>query len=175
MEYVAFFSQLFIVVFGVFAGLLFAFFIVWPKIENYLLKINAINERRDLSKDKMQLRFAAYERLLLLIHRISPQQVMIRNHNSNISIVQFKQSLIADIDTEFQHNYTQQLYVTDAAWAIIKDLKESTISLLRNASNPLPNDANVDDYIAIVLKHVKDLDVNPYDASQIILKRELLA
>lgn len=175
MEYTAFFSQLFTIAFGVFVAIVMAFFIVWPKIENYLLKINAINGSKGMAKDKLQLRFAAYERLLLLIHRISPNQVMLRNHNANLSVAEFKQILIADIESEFQHNYTQQLYVSDVAWTVIKDLKESTVTLLRNASVNLSEQVNIDEYIALLLKHLKELDVNPYEASQIILKRELSA
>lgn len=175
MRYLDLFTQLFTITFSVLAALVLAFYIIWPKIENHMFRMHAIQERTGLAKDKLQLRFAAYERLLLLIHRISPQQVMLRNHDGQNDIGQFKQNLMADIDSEFQHNFTQQLYVSDASWLVIKDLKESTIKLFKNASIGLADNAQVDDYITIVLKHLKGLEINPYEAAQIILKKELSA
>ncbi|WP_206367129.1 hypothetical protein [Sphingobacterium sp. SGG-5] len=132
-----------------------------------------MNQHKARTKDQRQLVFAAYERLILLIHRLSPQQVMLRHHDMQKSIAQFRQAVIADIEQEYQHNFTQQLYVSDAAWATVRELKDSTIALLRNASKGLGEHAGLDDYIAIVLRHVSALDTNPYDAAQILLKREL--
>lgn len=175
MEYVDFFKQLFVVAFGVFAALVLAFYIIWTKIENYLLKLNAINQSKSLTKENLQLRFAAYERLILLAHRISPQEVLVRNYNKQLSIEQFKNALVADIENEFQHNFTQQLYVSDVAWMTIKDLKTNTIALIKNTSKVMGENANIDQYVATVLKHVSELDLNPYDAAQILLKKELSA
>lgn len=175
MEFVELLKQLFIISFGVLVALVLAFYVVWPKVEYLFIKVNDIGVNKELLKSNQQLKFAAYERLILFAHRISPYQVMLRNHNPSISIDQFKQLLIADVENEYQHNFTQQLYVTDASWTIIKDLKESTISLLKNSSRVIAKEASVDEYVAIVLKHVSELDVNPYEAAQVILKKELSA
>ncbi|WP_140937496.1 DUF7935 family protein [Sphingobacterium lumbrici] len=175
MNYTEFFAQLFILAFGVFAALVLAFRIIWPKIENYLLKINAINQSKLLTKENLQLRYSAYERLILLVHRIAPEQIMLRNHDPQLSMRQFKQILIAEVESEFSHNFTQQLYVSDAAWVVVKDLKANTISLLRNTAKALPKDATLDQFVGLVLQHVKELDVNPYDATLQILKNELTA
>ncbi len=175
MEFIEFFKQLFVIAFGGFAALLLTFYMIWPKIENYLLKINNINQHKAQAKDHRQLRFAAYERLILLVHRISPQQVMVRHHDAQQTVTQFQQAILSDIENEYQHNFTQQLYVSDAAWTVVKDLKESTISLFRNTGKGLARDATLDNYIAVVLHHMNELDVNPYDAAQLLLKKELNA
>ena len=39
MEFIAFFKQLFILTFGVFVALVLVFYMIWPKIESYMLKI----------------------------------------------------------------------------------------------------------------------------------------
>jgi len=100
---------------------------------------------------------------------------MLRNHDPQLSMGQFKQILITEVESEFNHNFTQQLYVSDAAWTLVKDLKINTISLLRNTANALPKEATLDQYVGLVLKHVNELDVNPYDAAQLLLKNELTA
>ena len=175
MEFVELLKQLFIISFGVLVALVLAFYVVWPKIEYLFLKVSDIGQNKELLKNNQQLKFAAYERLILFAHRISPYQVMLRHHNPNIGIEEFKQLLIQDIENEYQHNFTQQLYVSDASWTIVKDLKDSTIGLLKNSSKIISPNASIDDYVAMVLKHVSELDVNPYEAAQIILKKELSA
>ena len=175
MEFLELLKQLFTISFSVLVALVLAFYVIWPKIQSFLFKLNAINKQRDLTKQEQQLKFTAYERLLLFAQRIAPYQVMLRNHNPNISLNEFKRTLINDIENEYQHNFTQQLYVSDAAWVVVRDLKESTVSLLNNAGKTLQADTKVEDYIAVVLKHVSELEVNPYDAAQIILKKELSA
>jgi len=175
MEYTTFFLQLLVTAIGGCIAVVLSFYIVWPKIEVSLLKINSIHERKELTKDTLQLRFAAYERLLLFVNRISPQQIMLRNHNTEGTIEQFKKNIIADLEAEFQHNFTQQLYVSDLAWTIIKDLKNNTSLLFQNASKIMPPTANVDDYIAVVFKHANEWSENPYDVAQNILKKELSA
>lgn len=172
MELLEFLKQLFVIAIGGSAALVFAFYLVWPKIEGYMLRMHSIGHHKVATQEQLQLRFAAYERLILLVHRISPQQVMLRNHESNQSVSQFRQRMIADLDQEFQHNFTQQLYVSDVAWSAVRELKNNTVSLLQNTSHGLEN-RPTDEYIATVLRHVKELDVNPYDAVQVILKKEL--
>lgn len=173
MNYIEFFGQLFLIAFGVFAALVLAFRLIWPKVENHYLQLHSIRQNRLVSKETLQMRYAAYERLLLFIHRITPKQIMLRSHDPRITVRDFKQNLVAEIENEFQHNFTQQLYVSDAAWVVIKDLKENTLALFRNSANGLPEEATVDHYVAMVFKHINDLDVNPYDAAQIVLKKEM--
>lgn len=172
MEYVDFFKELFVIAFGVLAALVLGFYIIWPKIEAYLLKINAINQSKLLTKENLQLRYAAYERLILFAHRIAPQQVLLRNHDSQFSVNQFKAAVIADIENEFQHNFTQQLYVSDAAWTVVRDLKDNTVLLIRNAAKE-GDGLSLDQYVSSLLQHVTNLDVNPYEAAQLLLKKEL--
>ncbi|WP_133585359.1 DUF7935 family protein [Sphingobacterium yanglingense] len=175
MEYIEFFKQLFVLAFGVFIALVLAFYIIWPKIEGHFLKMGNINQNKELLKDRLQLRFAAYERLLLFVHRVSPEQLMLRHHGAGVTLHQFKQAILTDIESEFQHNFTQQLYVSDVAWAIVKGLKDNTLELMRNANKGMGGEGTVDSYIEVVLKHMKTLDVNPYEAAQVLLKKELAA
>ena len=175
MEYIEFFKQLFVLAFGVFIALVLAFYIIWPKIEGHFLKMSNINQNKEFLKDRLQLRFAAYERLLLFVHRVSPEQLMLRHHGAGVTLHQFKQAILTDIESEFQHNFTQQLYVSDVAWAIVKDLKNNTLELMRNVNKGMGGEGTVDSYIEVVLKHMKTLDVNPYEAAQVLLKKELAA
>lgn len=175
MEFIELLKQLFIIGFGVLVALVLGFYVIWPKVESLFLKVNAINQNKELVKNTQQLQFTAYERLILFAYRITPYQVLLRNHAPNLTIEQYKQAIIQDIENEYQHNFTQQLYVSDAAWTVVKDLKDSTITLFKNTSKVVQADATTDTYVGMILKHVSELDVNPYEAAQLILKKELSA
>lgn len=174
MDLLEFLKQLFIVAIGGSAALVFAFYLVWPKLEGYMMRMHSIGHHKVLNQEQMKLRFAAYERLVLLAHRMSPEQVMLRNHEPNQTVSQFRQRMIADIDQEYQHNFTQQLYVSDVAWSAIRELRKNTINLLQNVSKGLADNQS-DEYISIVLRQVKELEVNPYTEVETILKKELSA
>ncbi|MBE8713247.1 hypothetical protein C4F49_06115 [Sphingobacterium sp. KB22] len=173
MELTTFFANLFIYTFSIFAGILLTFKLLWPKIESYMLRTSSLNRSKAFLRENLQLTYTAYERLLLFTLRIEPYQLMLRMHNPNQSVSEFRQALIQEIENEYQHNFTQQLYVSSVAWHTINELKKNTISLLKNSSDGLPKEATLDNYISVVLKHMKELEPNPYEDAQKILKREL--
>lgn len=175
MEFTTFISQLLAIALGVLLALVFTFYIIWPKIENLLFKINSLQQHKSVLKNKQQLHFAAYERLLLFTYRISPKEVMLRNHQGATNLDNFKQAIIADIENEFHHNFTQQLYVSDVAWKLVKDLKENTLALFRNTAYSLGEDVTLEQYIDSILKHIQLQEVNPYEATQVLLKREMVS
>jgi len=172
-ELIDFLSRLLTVTFGVLAGGTLGFFLLWPKVEAYVLKWNAINQNRMFTKEMQQMRFAAYERLLLFAHRIEPRQAMLRNHQTGLTAGAFGKTLIQEVEEEYWHNFTQQLYVSDIAWRFVSDLKDNTIRLFRNAGRQMPEDAPADRYVEIVLKHMQEMEENPYEAVQAILKKEM--
>lgn len=175
MDIIEFFGNIFLLTFSIFAGLFLAFSVVWPLIKNYLLKSNALQQSRLFTKENMQLRFHAYERLLLFSHRIEPQQMMLRHYGANKDMKgrQLLNELIAEVEAEFQHNLTQQLYVSDVAWEAVRTLKENTVALFRNAGRGIEQDIGADRYIGIVLTHLEELETNPYTEVQQILKNEI--
>lgn len=172
-DFIEFFTTVLAVGFGVLAAGLILYWVLWPKIESYVLKLNAMNQSRAFAKEFLQLRFAGYERLLLFVNRLEPKQVMLRHHDPRMTMEQFKSLLLQDVENEFQHNLTQQLYVSDIAWSFVVDLKDNTIALFKNVAKGMDKDANVDQFVAMVLKHMKELEDNPYDKVQEILKKEL--
>ena len=42
--------------------------------------------------------------------------------------------MIQEVEAELEHNYTQQLYVSDAAWKSVLALKKYTIELIRSTA-----------------------------------------
>ena len=97
---------------------------------------NEENRRRFLlhkqsQQDTLPLRLQAYERLTLFLERISPNQLLIRIKPTSEDKKSYVDLLIATIDQEFEHNLTQQIYISDACWRVIKSSKNALIQQLR--------------------------------------------
>ncbi|MDN5216585.1 hypothetical protein QQ020_31235 [Fulvivirgaceae bacterium BMA12] len=119
----------------------------------------------------LPVRLQAYERLCLFLERISPNNLVVRLNNASMSAPQFHQVLIAEIRQEFNHNLSQQVYLSDKSWEMVKSAKEDVISVVNIAAEKLgEDDKSVDlakkifelmmeknnDPIAIALKEIKD-------------------
>jgi len=81
---------------------------------------------RELTPIKLQ----AYERLTLFLDRISPENLVVRLSKSGQSANQLRHELIQSITSEFNHNISQQVYVSNDCWNMIKAVKEQTIGMV---------------------------------------------
>ncbi len=89
----------------------------------------------------LPLQLQAYERLVLLIERINPQSLISRTYQPEFSVVDMQISMVQTIKAEFDHNISQQIYVSPTAWETVKTLKEQTITLINQIASQLPQDA----------------------------------
>ena len=79
------------------------------------------------------LRLQAYERLVLLLERISPEALVMRTNYPTKTCEMLHAELLKNIRTEFDHNLSQQLYVSEEAWNSVRNAKNYTVSLINNA------------------------------------------
>jgi hypothetical protein len=82
-------------------------------------------------KQALPIRLQAYERMVLFLERISPAQLLLRVAPPNTSKEDYATFLIHSIQTEFEHNLSQQIYLTANTWDIINKAKNSTIQMIR--------------------------------------------
>jgi len=87
------------------------------------------------------LQLQAYERLVLLADRISLPQLISRVGHDGLSLKDMQLLLIQTIRQEFEHNITQQIYVSKAAWDAVTNFKEQNIMIISKVASLLPPDA----------------------------------
>ena len=80
------------------------------------------------------LKLQAYERFALFLERINPPNLITRELQPGLTADQFHKVLLSSIKEEFEHNMSQQIYISDAAWASIKNAKEAVMSMINKAS-----------------------------------------
>ncbi len=96
--------------------------------------------RNDSQKITLPLRLQAYERLTLLCDRAGVINTMFRVRAPGMKVRDLRASLMLAISQEFDHNTSQQLYVSETLWRIIQFAKNETLTLVTTAGGDLdPN------------------------------------
>jgi hypothetical protein len=93
----------------------------------------------------LQLQLHAYERLILLTERIALPNLISRMNQAGISGKDMQMMLTHTIRQEFDHNITQQLYVSNEAWEAVRNLKEQNIHIINQVASYLPADVSGND------------------------------
>ena len=88
---------------------------------------------RDAQKNAMPIRLQAYERLVLFLERINPSKLLIRVTPHSDNKKDYEEYVIAQIEQEYEHNLTQQIYISSEAWDIVTTAKNATIQMIRKA------------------------------------------
>jgi hypothetical protein len=94
----------------------------------------------DVSSRQLQLQ--AYERLMLLCDRISLNNIVTRISNQGLTAKDMQTILTHSIRQEFEHNITQQIYVSPEAWEAVRNFKEQNLLIINQVSSFLPADAS---------------------------------
>jgi hypothetical protein len=89
--------------------------------------------QKEAQNKVLPMRLQAYERLSLLLERIDPNKLLIRVKPFADEIDKYEALLIQNIEQEFEHNVTQQIYVTPECWNLVNAAKNATIHIIRQA------------------------------------------
>jgi hypothetical protein len=116
--------------------------VVTGAIAFYFFRMHTNNEEgrrrfllhKDSQKDTLPIRLQAYERMALFLERISIPNLVVRVAPQSNDKAAYENLLTKSIETEFDHNLSQQIYMTDECWNIIKAAKSATIQMIRKAA-----------------------------------------
>ncbi|MCX2719694.1 hypothetical protein [Lentiprolixibacter aurantiacus] len=126
-------------IFQLFAYLLPA--VVTGAVAFYFFRLHTRNEEgrrrfllhKDSQKNAMPIRLQAYERMALFLERIAIPSLVVRVAPRSADKNEYENLLIKTIENEFEHNLSQQIYMSDECWNIIKAAKNATIQTIRKA------------------------------------------
>ena len=90
--------------------------------------------QKELSHQSLPLRLQAYERMVLFLERINPAKLLIRIAPFSEDKNAYESFLIQQIEQEFEHNLTQQIYLTEDCWTVITTAKNTIIQNIRKSN-----------------------------------------
>lgn len=149
-----------------------AFYLLKPYFNNKE-KLQLLELKRSASTQTLPLRLQAYERMVLLVDRINPSNMLLRLNTSGYSAAELHSLLITEVRNEFQHNITQQIYVSPRAWEVVKRVKNDTLNLVNQAAQAQPEEARGIDLGRAVLGHLSQLENDPYDIALNLIRADM--
>lgn len=87
-------------------------------------------------------RIHAYERVCLFLERISPNNLLLRLNSGNYTAKELQQIIFNEIREEYNHNVSQQVYMSEEVWDLVKNAKEELMVTVNEAMQKIPEDAN---------------------------------
>ena len=119
------------------------------------------------------LRLQAYERLVMLLERISPNALVMRTNYPTKTCDQLQTELLQSIRSEFEHNLSQQLYVSEEAWNSVKNAKNYTVALINNAAKDVNGKAPAIELSRKILDRSMELEQQITEKALNEIKREI--
>lgn len=80
------------------------------------------------------LKLQAYERFIILLERLALDSLIMRTAKPEMTCKKLHAVLLNAIRTEFEHNLSQQIYISSKAWGFVKGAKENLIKMINIAS-----------------------------------------
>ena len=147
----------------------------------FILKMQIKNDQRKrdfelIIKNKnivTPVRLQAYERMTLFLERISPDALVMRFNKEKMTVKEMQNEMLRTIRSEFDHNLSQQIYISPQAWQVIKNSRENVVKLINNAAQKFkPNDPAIN-LSKSILERLMEQDQGPTKAAINYLKSEV--
>ncbi len=119
------------------------------------------------------IRLQAYERLVLFLERIAPESLFIRILQPGMTTQQLHKALLTTIRSEFEHNMSQQVYVSDDAWDAVRNAKESVLRLINTAASSERGLKSSQDFTKIVIEAYNTVESSPTQNAIELIKNEI--
>jgi hypothetical protein len=124
-------------------------------------------------KTLLPIRLQAYERMALFVERISPNNLLIRLNGRAENILDFQQLMLAEIREEFSHNLSQQVYMSDQVWTIVKNAMNETVSLINLSARDLSPNAPALELSKRIFEVILDKNINFSEEALRVIKQEI--
>ncbi len=148
-----------------------AYLIIKSFIENEQKKRN-IEVKTMNFKQITPIRLQAYERLTLFVERINPESLLPRVYQQGMNVELFHTALLMTIRAEYEHNLSQQIYVSSKTWIAIKSSKESVVRLVNSTFSTLKPEAPAIELTKAIMEVVTSTERSPVYIALEMLKAE---
>ena len=133
----------------------------------------ALELKMKRDKEIVMLRLQAYERLALFLERINFAPVISRVRTPDMIASELQYAMVKNSREEFEHNLSQQIYVSSNAWNLIVSAKEEMMKTINLIGTQLPDDSSAGQLINAIFTGVQNSKAAlPTDQALEFLKAE---
>ena len=148
----------------------------WILIRN-LLKNDQERRRQELilqnSRTVVPIKLQAYERIVLFLERITLESMLVRISSPEMTAGQLHSALLTTIRSEFEHNLSQQIYMSHQAWEVVRNARSNMIKIINSEFEKMSANAKGMEFSKRLLETVMDLDKEPTRVAIDFIKSEV--
>ncbi len=152
--------------------LLMAYLFLKKNAEKEIASLS-LQMRKERQKHFLPMRVEAYQRSALLMERIHPGNLVMRLHNPGLPAKAFQAEILKTIREEYDHNVSQQMFVSPQAWEMVRNSKEETTKIINIAGNQMSGTAMANDLATRIFELVAEIGKLPTEITVDFLRKEL--
>ena len=171
-------NEILILIIAIIAVLIFGFWLIQHSQFRNEERKRQWELKRESQKATSPIRLRAYERLALLLERTKPEHMLLELQQSEPdaltkwTIGQVQQYLLQTIRAEFDHNQSQQVYVSEEVWDMIINVRDQTAAFVISIAAQVPTNATAQTYATALLTAYASNGTTPTDKALEELKNE---
>lgn len=126
-------------------------------------------------------RLRAYERLALVLERTQPEALVMGlserlesagESMASLPVMKMQQELLRTVRLEFDHNLSQQIYVSDETWSKIIGARDEMGAFISAMAMQLPPESTAMDYAKVLMTAYRNNGETPHQMALDALKDE---
>ena len=151
-------------------------------LTSYFLLRNMIRNEQDKRRQDLILqnsrtvtpiKLQAYERIILFLERISLESMLLRVSTAEMTAAQLHSALLSTIRSEFEHNLSQQIYMSQQAWEVARNARSNMIKIINTEAEKMPQNATAIALSKQLLEKIIELDKEPTRVAIEFIKAEV--
>ncbi len=154
---------------------LIVFLTVYYLLRQYLQgqqQLKAMEIKQQQQSTTLPLRLQAYERLSLFCERIALPNLLLRVRGEGKTAAELRIALMLAIQQEYEHNITQQVYVSEQLWQIIKIARDDSIETVTLVGEKMDPKAPGREFAQALLNIVSQREATGADRALVAVKKE---
>lgn len=152
---------------------LYGMFMIVRSFINRDIEIRKLEVRSRAIETILPNRLQAYERLCLFLERIAPQNMLLRLNAPGLPAREFHRMLLDEIRNEYNHNVSQQVYMSEAVWSLVKNAKEDLVIQINEAAQSMHLESTSLDLAKRIFELAMEKKVDPMGHAISELKKEI--
>lgn len=148
-----------------------AYFVLKMYLDNQQ-KMQQLKMQQEQVQAGLPMRLQAYERLSLFCERIAIPSLLLRVRREGMSASELRIGLLIAIQQEYEHNITQQVYVSSQLWEIIKLARDESINFISIVAEKVGGKAEGKELANMLIGLVNQQEAMAVDKALLAIKRE---
>lgn len=125
------------------------------------------------SRTVTPIKLQAYERIVLFLERISLESLLLRVNVPDMSATQLHTAMLNAIRSEFEHNLSQQIYMSQQAWEVVRNARSNMIKIINSEVEKLPPNSSAMTLSKQLLEKIMELEQEPTRVAIDFVKAEI--